>query len=161
MHISIRHDIFYNFSSTVINVENKEKNPFFIAYFHKVFRPCLLTPFDLHPKFCAKWKALWRYKTLEDSSFGSYFREASIAIILNLFWVVFHGILLQMSSNLYKSFTSDTIKLSHKNEFLALRTFWFTLSWRHIIVVSFISIAFVVVKLKISKILHTDSASTK
>ena len=33
------------------------------------------------------------------------------------------------------------------NEFLALRTFRFTLSWRYITVVSFISIAFVIVKL--------------
>ena len=52
--------------------------------------------------------------TLEDSSFGSNFREVSVAIILNLFWVVFHGILPQMSSNLYKSLTSNAIKLSQK-----------------------------------------------
>ena len=96
--------------------------------------------------------------TLEDSSFGSSFKEVSVAIILNLFWVVFHGILPQMLSNLYKSFTSDAVK--QKNEFLALRAFQCTLSWRYIIVVSFISIAFVV-KLKISKVLRTDSASTK
>ena len=64
--------------------------------------------------------------TLEDSNFGSKFREASVAIILNLFWVVFHGILPQMLSNLY--FTSGAIKLSQKNEFLALRAFQFTLS---------------------------------
>ena len=55
MHISvIIHDVFYNFSSGVINVENKE------------------------------------------------------------FWVVFHGILPQMLSNLYKRFTSDAIKLGKK-----------------------------------------------
>ena len=99
MHISVIHDVFYNFSSGVINVENKE------------------------------------------------------------FWVVFHGILPQMLSNLYKRFTSDAIKLGKKQkqkEFLAQKTFRFTFS----LVVSFISIAFVV-KLKISKVLRTDSASTK
>ena len=66
-----------------------------------------------------------------------------------------------MFSNLCKSFTSDAIKLSQKNEFLAVRALQFTFSWRHIIVVSLISIAFVVVKLKISKFLRTDSTSTK
>ena len=55
MHISVRHDIFYNLSNGVINVENKEKKPrFFVAHFHKVFRPCPLRPFDLRPKFCTK-----------------------------------------------------------------------------------------------------------
>ena len=80
---------------------------------------------------------------------------------MNLFWDAFYGILPQMSSNLYKIFTSEAIKLSQKNEFLTLIAFRFTLSWRYIIVVSFISIAFVVVKLKISNVLRTDSASTK
>ena len=56
MHISVIHDVFYNFSSGVINVENKE------------------------------------------------------------FWVVFHGILPQMLSNLYKRFTSDAIKLGKKKK---------------------------------------------
>ena len=71
---------------------------------------------------------------------------------MNLFRVVFHSILFippDAVDNLYKSFTSDAIKLSQENEFLALRLFRFTLSWRYIIVVSFIGIAFVVVKLKI------------
>ena len=40
----------------------------------------------------------------------------------------FHGILHQMSFNLYTSFTSNAIKLSQKSEFLALRAFQFTLS---------------------------------
>ena len=97
--------------------------------------------FRFTPKFCAKWKASQSYITLEDSNFGSNFMEVSVAIIFNLIWGVFHGVLPQMSSNLYKSFTSDAIKLSPKNEFLALRAFRFTLSWRYIIVVSFISIA--------------------
>ena len=30
MHISVRHDIFYNFSSDVINVKNKEKKARFL-----------------------------------------------------------------------------------------------------------------------------------
>ena len=38
MHISVRHDVIYNFSSGVINVKNKEKKIFFVAHFHKVFR---------------------------------------------------------------------------------------------------------------------------
>ena len=58
MHVILRHDIFYNFSSGVINVESQVKNPFFVAHVHKVFRPCPLTPFDLRRKFYAKWKAL-------------------------------------------------------------------------------------------------------
>ena len=66
----------------------------------------------------------------------------------------------QMLSNLYKSFTSDVIRLSQKKKFLALRAIRFTLSWRYIIVISFIDIGFVVVKLKISEVLRTNSAST-
>ena len=58
MHISVRHNIFYNFSYGVINVENKKKNSFFVVHFHKVFRPRPLMHFDLRPKFCAKWKTL-------------------------------------------------------------------------------------------------------
>ena len=54
MHINVIHDVFYNFSSGVTNVENKE------------------------------------------------------------FWAVFHSILPQMLSNLYKRFTSDAIKLGKK-----------------------------------------------
>ena len=155
MHISVRHDIFYNFSSGVKNVENKEKKPFFVGHFHKFLRLHPLTPFDSRPKFCAKWKALQTLPNSWRCSLGSNFREVSVAIILNLFWVVFHGILPHMLSNLYKSFTSDANKVSQENEFLALRAFWFTLSWRYIFMLSFCSIAFVVAKLKISKILHT------
>ena len=54
------------------------------------------------------------YITLEDSSFGLNFREVSKAIILNLFWVGFHGIAHRILCSLYKSFTSDVIKLSQK-----------------------------------------------
>ena len=114
MHTSVRHDVFYNFSSRVTNVENKDKKPFFIVHFHKVLRPRPLTPFDLRLTFCSKWKVLQSYITLEDSSFGSNFREVLVAYIVNLFWVVFYGILHQMSPNLYKSFTSDATKLSQK-----------------------------------------------
>ena len=59
MHISVIHDVFYNFSSGVINVENKE------------------------------------------------------------FWAVFHSILPQMLSNLYKRFTSDAIKLGKKKKWIS------------------------------------------
>ena len=51
MHISLRHNIFYNFSSGVINVENKDKKPFFAAHFHKVLMPHPLTPFDYTSSF--------------------------------------------------------------------------------------------------------------
>ena len=82
MHISVRHDIFYNFSSGVINFKNID-----------TFLVHPLTPFDLHLTFCTKWKVLQSYINLEDSGFGSNFREVIVAIIFNLFWVVFHGIL--------------------------------------------------------------------
>ena len=42
------------------------------------------------------------------------FEDVSISTILNLFGVIFYGIILQMTSNLYKSFISDEIKLSLK-----------------------------------------------
>ena len=51
MHISVRHDIFCNFSSGVINVKNKDKKPFFAAHFHKVLMPRPLTPFDYTSSF--------------------------------------------------------------------------------------------------------------
>ena len=41
-------------------------------------------------------KGLIELGSLEDSSFGSNFRVVSVAIILNLLWVVFYGILSQM-----------------------------------------------------------------
>ena len=86
------------------------------------------------------------YITLQCISFGT-FHLAVMVIIFKLFWVVFLGIPPQMSSSLYKSFTSDQLNQAKINEFLALRTFRFTLSWRYITAVSFISIAFVIVKL--------------
>ena len=119
MHIIVRHDLFYIFLSGVINVENKEKSVF-AAHFHKVFRSRLLAHFDLRREFCAKLKALQSDISLEDSSFGSNFREA---IILNLCWVVFHGILPQIASNLYKNFTNDAIKLSKKKKFSGSKSF--------------------------------------
>ena len=94
IHISVRHDIFYNFSSGVKNIENKKKS-FFVVHFHKLFRQRPLMPFD-------------------SCSFSSNVTELSVAIILNLFWVVFHGILTQVSSDIYEGFTSDAIKLSPK-----------------------------------------------
>ena len=100
MHISVIHDVFYNFSSGVINVENKE------------------------------------------------------------FWVVFHGILPQMLSNLYKRFTSDAIKLGKKKWISGSKDFLVYLLIKIQNRGKFISIAFAV-KLKISKVSRTDSASTK
>ena len=122
----------------------KKKKTSFVANILKIFRPLPLTPFDLRPKFCIKWKALQSYITLGDRSFGSNFREVSLAIICNLFCVIFHGIQ-SIQKLLYKSLSSDAITLSQKNEFLALRAFQFTLSWRYITMVSSISRAFVVV----------------
>ena len=98
MHINVRHDIFYNFSSGVINVENKEKTHFLQPIFVRCLVPHPLMPFDSSPKFCTKLNTSQSCITLKDSSFGSNFRELSIATILNLFWVDFHGILLKMSS---------------------------------------------------------------
>ena len=37
MHVSVRHDLFYNFSSGVMNVKNKEKNPVFCSPLSKGF----------------------------------------------------------------------------------------------------------------------------
>ena len=54
MHISVRHDVFHNFLSAVINVQNKRQNPFLVAHFHKFFRPHPLMPFDARLTFCAK-----------------------------------------------------------------------------------------------------------
>ena len=102
---------------------SKNKKPFFVAHFHKVFIPRSLTPFDLRLMFYTKWKTLQSYTPLEDSSLGSLFREVIAAIIFNIFRLVFHRILPQILSNLYESFTSDAIKLSQKNEFLTLRAF--------------------------------------
>ena len=100
MHISVIHDVFYNFSSGVINVENKE------------------------------------------------------------FWAVFHSILPQMLSNLYKRFTSDAIKLGKKKWISGSKDFLVYLLIKIQNRGKFISIAFAV-KLKISKVSRTDSASTK
>ena len=58
MHISVRHDIFYDFSSGIINVKNKEKKTIFVAHFHKVFKPRPLTSFDLRPQVLYQTKNL-------------------------------------------------------------------------------------------------------
>ena len=73
-------------------------------------------PSDVHrfmSQVLCQMKGLVEVITLEDS-FGSNFTEVRVAIILNLFWIFFHGILLQMLSNLYKSFSSDVIKSGQK-----------------------------------------------
>ena len=67
MHISVRHDIFCNFSSCVINVENKDKKPFFVSHFHKVLRPRPLTPFVYASSFAPNEMP----ETLKGRSFGS------------------------------------------------------------------------------------------
>ena len=50
----------------------------------------------------------------EDSSLGSHLRDLqfSVAIILDLFWVVFYEILTQMCSSLYKNFTIDAMQVN-------------------------------------------------
>ena len=53
MHISVRQGAFYNFSRGVIDVKNKDKKPYFVAHFHKVFRPHPLTLFNLRLKHFA------------------------------------------------------------------------------------------------------------
>ena len=50
MHISVKHGAFYNFSRGVINVENKDKKPYFVARFLKVFSAHPLRPFNLRLK---------------------------------------------------------------------------------------------------------------
>ena len=115
MHICVRHDTIYDFSSGLINVGYKEKKPLFVAHFHEVFGSRPLTPYDFRPKFCAKWKTWYIYVTLKDNSFGSNFRVASAAITLNLFWLVFDGI--HPPNVVQKTFTSDAIKLSQKKNF--------------------------------------------
>ena len=50
MYLSVTHCTFYSFSRGVINVENKDKKSYFVAHFHKVFRPHSLTPFNLRLK---------------------------------------------------------------------------------------------------------------
>ena len=60
--------------------KTKEKN-IFVAHFHKDFKPRPLTSFNLSPEFCTKWKMKGLItlrnpdKFLEDSSFGSHFRD--------------------------------------------------------------------------------------
>ena len=67
---------------------------------------------------------------------------------MDQFWVVFHGILHQIWTNLYKNITTDAIKGNAQH----MWGFWFILLWRYIIVVSFISIAFLIVKSRFLKV---------
>ena len=76
MHINVRDDTCYDFSSDITNVKNKERIVS-VVHFHKAFRLRSLTLFDLRPVFCNKWNTSWRYnsvKFLEDSNFGSHGR---------------------------------------------------------------------------------------
>ena len=54
MHISVRHDIVYNFSSDVINVENKEKKRFLQPFFIRFLGHALRHPFIYTPHFAPK-----------------------------------------------------------------------------------------------------------
>ena len=62
----------------------------------------------------------------EGSSFWfSYQRPSkfSVAVVLNAFCVVFHGIFPQIWFSLQKSFTSDAMKLSQKNRISGSKSF--------------------------------------
>ena len=95
------------------------------ANFHKGFRP---PPGALQfmPKLLCQRKGLIKFhnpgKFPEDSICSSYFRDSvtTEAIILDLFSVNFRGLLPQMSSNLYKTFTIDAMQsnASHMLRFL-------------------------------------------
>ena len=119
MHNSIRHDTFYNFSSGVINVKNKEKK--ICSPISQGYQATLSDAHRFTPQVLRQMEE--SYITLEDSSFGLNFREVSEAIILNLFWVGFHGIAHRILCSLYKSFTSDVIKLSQKKRISDSKSF--------------------------------------
>ena len=90
---------------------------------------------------------------------------------MNLFWVVFYGIctktLLVMQGKVMHdicggfSCSLKIIDICQKTKFLALRGFRFTLSWKYIIMVSFIRIAFAIANLKVFKVFRTIPASMK
>ena len=73
MHISVRHCTFYNFSRSIINVKNKDKRPYFVAHFHKVFRPRPLTVFDLRLK---------RFAPNERSYRVTYFLKSAVSVLI-------------------------------------------------------------------------------
>ena len=73
MHISVRHCTFYNFSRGVINVKNKDKKPYYVAHFHKVFRPHPLTVFDLRIK---------RFAPNERSYRVTYFLKTAVSVLI-------------------------------------------------------------------------------
>ena len=93
-----------------------KKKSVVVTHFHKTFTPHSLTPFNVYSKFSIKSKASKSYITQV-----SFLKTAAVvliletfkcclAIILELFWVVFHEILLQMWLNLYKNFISDAMQ---------------------------------------------------
>ena len=117
MHISARYDLFYNLWSSVLNVENQEKKSFLgNALWRRLIYAQVLCQMkgivELYNSYVFK-----SYITLQCISFGT-FHLAVMVIIFKLFWVVFLGIPPQMSSSLYKSFTSDAIK-SSKNKWIS------------------------------------------
>ena len=108
-------------------------------------------------------------KFLKDRSFSSIFQrlsKVSVAIVLDLFRLVFHGsctkTLPVMQRKVMLRHMCWFLMQSKNSQALRQKTEGcrFILSWRYIIVVSFIRIAFVVVKLKVFKVLGANSAST-
>ena len=73
MYISVTHCTFYNFSKGEINFENKDKKPYFVAHFHKVFNPRSLTPFNLHLK---------RFSPNERSYRVKYFLKSAVSVLI-------------------------------------------------------------------------------
>ena len=80
MHINVRHDICYDFSSDITNVKNKERIVS-VVHFHKAFRPRSLALFDLRPLFCNKWNTSWRY-TIQ----LSFLKTAILVLIEDFLW---------------------------------------------------------------------------
>ena len=78
MHISTRYILHFLKRPNKCRKFKLKKN-IFVAHFYKVSRPRPLTPFDFRPEFCAKWKA-----------------SVNVAIISNLFCLVFHETLAQI-----------------------------------------------------------------
>ena len=73
MYINVTRCTFYNFSRGVINVENKNKKSHFVAHFHKVFRPRLLTLFNLRLK---------RFAPNERSYRVTYFLKSAVSVLI-------------------------------------------------------------------------------
>ena len=77
MHISVRYDICYNFESNVINVGGKKK--FLWLIFIRLFLDHALWHPSIYPQVLRQMKDFIKLhnpgKFLEDSNFGSHFRD--------------------------------------------------------------------------------------